>query len=290
MGLLRADSQIANKSKTPDCLGQLKKQLQSLKAPTWQDCIIADRIGIFNDNWYHSILTITDGGSDVKVGRQSICSELADSPHVLEWTLDCQFHCFHLVVQDHLKIIAERMTVMKERFSLMVSKYLPCLATIVNTWKSMHLDFAELWLSEFHNTKGCSCPPQVIAIRWGSVEAVEQLCQDLGTDKVTYIMNKLLSKDQSQSKKKRASAPATSDQDLLGTADDANAYQVKMSKWKDSAHKAINEPVFWCVLKISLYVRSPLTRYYYHLLAISATSSPEAMHLAFAPCVFGSQT
>ena len=104
-------------------------------------------------------------------------------------------------------------------------------------------------------------PLQVVAGRWGSVDAAEAFYLARGKERLKPVLLALLSSSMKAKKAEPKPATATTD-DLLDNVDERAGYNIKMTKYSTGALAAVPSDVFWCLMRLVHTARGPLRHFF----------------------------
>ena len=115
-------------------------------------------------------------------------------------------------------------------------------------------------------------PLAFISNRWGSIEATELFFLERGREILQAVFLAVLSRFMKASKEKVSSNAATdgtggsgSSMPLMDNEEDAVHYQLKLSKWANGAFVAIQNSLFWLLLRVVNTARQPLSAFYFFM-------------------------
>ena len=192
-------------------------------------------------------------------------------------------HQYHLAVQDGLKFVnACTQGWFPEMVDSKFRHYVGSLAAISNSWRDQASKVMLEWQRSFgHESLGRQYPSQVIAGRWGSVDAAEMFLLARGQEKVQTVLLRVLSKfikaDPKGTAKAAKDGKDKPDKSVADTGDDnadnadaggdptldaINAFKITLSKWYRTTFHAISSKIFWFLLHICHRARRPLRHFF----------------------------
>lgn len=211
-----------------------------------------------SDNTLFVFCVTEDAGSDQKAQRLKLLTMLSagledsEDPYqnVLFWDVNCLVHQFNLVVGSHLYLIDTCLKAMSEEFL-----YYSSLAKIIYTWRNN----SDKMMSQYDvdELPSKQLPPAPCAARWGCVHEIETYLLLSGCKKVSANFVRVC--EQISSRKSAASVKPSKSQQIDEVAlDEYREYQVKMSKYMQSAVHAAQSATFWFFVHVSQASKEPL--------------------------------
>ena len=234
----------------------------------------------------------SDRGADMVESKLILEVYTDDVLGIWLFFFDCGQHISHLVVKDQLKLTDRFLEEWTQKPGTPGMKYFSTLTKITYCWrdhaKGMFAAWRLLFGAESALRHAATLVPKAIAIRWGSIHAVEPRYLNPGLKKVHDAMSLVLKGEcdeepdsgeaptlaeesdaeeeehkPNQSKTKSAKAkvkPAKTNCDELVrelVLDDIDFRRRQMGRWRRDAMRGSAEPKFECVMVVARATRGP---------------------------------
>jgi len=188
-------------------------------------------------------------------------ASLNDVGNVLYFDSNCSIHQYHLIVKDQLQMVDAFLNSLTPVFSDHPGKYFASVAKIANYWRERVGSFIDVWESMFGVTADVNYrryPLQVVAGRWGSIDAAEEFYLARGKARLKPVLLALLSSAMKATKQRGNDSKDA----LLDDLDEREAYRIKMSKYTSGACGAVQSDLFWVLLRVLHTARGPLRHFF----------------------------
>ena len=223
----------------------------------------------------------TDAGSDQASRRRQTQACLANHDAIFYLSQNCFMHQYHLMVRECLVETDLFLAAVKTQFPNVsggFEKYCASLCKCVYFWRNNVGEFIDKFEAMSDKVSARTkvnlrrYPLAFINNRWGSIEATELFFLERGREILQAVFLAVLSRFMKASKEKVSSNAATdgtggsgSSMPLMDNEEDAVHYQLKLSKWANGAFVAIQNSLFWLLLRVVNTARQPLSAFYFFM-------------------------
>ena len=205
----------------------------------------------------------SDAGPDQAARRKALRSSLVDVGNILYFDWNCSIHQYHLIVKDQLQTVDAFLNALNPVFKDHPGKYFASVAKIANYWRERVGSFIDTWEAMHGVSTDVNYrryPLQVVAGRWGSIDAAEEFYLARGKMRLKPVLLAMLSSAMKATKPKAQEKDKADD--LADDLDEREAYRIKMSKYSSGACAAVQSDLFWVLLRLLHVARGPLRHFF----------------------------
>ena len=277
------DLQIITDCTGNGCHAMLCKQAKSVGMTLWTDAVLHDRAqraAIDQDATLYDILldqrgldprTIriylqnTDAGPDQVRARKLISAQIGDCLHILHLDMNCLMHQGHLAFKSNLRVSEWAMTFLKSKLLFHSS-----LAKCCNLWREYGREIYAAWVLMYGAEDGqryaLNPPGRCLVGRWGAVHECQKYMVAPPPKHVKKVVCAVLSAKTSTTKRRREQEQEDQAREQLDLAtEEREAYVEKLSRWARESLEAMEDKVWWTVLRVSCRARSYLDHFLHWL-------------------------
>ena len=302
-----ADTLRVHDSTTGGTHNLLHNMLENLGCPTWfscveagyqTDCEVEDPFSVPGQHSLRIFIYSSDGGPDEARFKKVIYTLTMEHLHVLFWPGICFMHACQLYVRSGLALVDSWAKSHYEHGKL---KYFATLSKICQIWRENAVEIYRLFEEAFGSVVavkyGSKIPARCIAGRWQSSHATEMRLYEVGAKRLSTVFNMLFERKNKQIRKRGALIPlegggqdaasgasasgagAPPPETKLSATDELDPmtesvaqHRIRMSQWRTDVARALNDKLFWAVLKIHALTNENVEHFFRFL---SAEYSPD---------------